>query len=59
MNHSVEIIAVLQLVNEGFVGIQGEGGCVVRRATSGRKSLEPSFVFSQTGFRMDLKNSCS
>lgn len=37
MKHSVEIIAVLQLVNEGFVGIQG-GGCVVRRATSGGRA---------------------
>lgn len=38
MKHLVEVIAVLQLVNEGFVGIQEEGGCVVRMAMSGKKS---------------------
>ena len=40
MKRSVEIIAVLQPVDEGFVGIQEAGGCVVGRAVSGRRSPE-------------------
>lgn len=36
MKRSVEIIAV----DEGFMGIQEAGGCVVGRAASGRRSPE-------------------
>lgn len=59
MKHLVEITAVLQLVNEGFVGIQEEGGCAVRMAEweeePGGQSALPLLCVYSKGFQNGFK----